>query len=210
MNPKVSFPAHRLPSYLKGLVDSRARADGHLQRLAPAVAAAREALARAAARLRKQEASLDRARVARDACDVLLRSWSDAIETDEIVPVHAWKGRYGKRGAFKQQIISFLGAAGPSGIGTGPLADQLTAFFGLSFLTLGAHSSWVSASLVVKLKRLAAKGLVERFVPNDGGPKWMRWRLPQPATASFDSLLQQAAGAGLAIDSGTDQPEAKT
>lgn len=208
VNPKHSFPASKLPSYLKGLVDSRARADGHVRRLAPAVAAAREALARSTAKLQKQEASLARAQVARAACDTLLHKWSNAIVTDEIAPVHAWKGRYGPWGAFTQQILVFLDAAGSCGIGTAPLAAQLTAFFGLTFLSTSDHTTWVHDSLVAKLKKLTAEGRVEKYLPADGGPKWMRWRLPQAASNSFAVLLSQSADAGLEIKCGTKPPAA--
>ena len=139
VNPKVSFPALKLPSYLKGLVDSRARADGHIERLAPAVAAATVPLARAAVHLKKHEASLSRARVARDACDILLCRWSEAIDTNDIAPVHAWRGRYGERGALQKQVLVYVEAAGSPGVATGALADQLAALFGITFLTRPAR-----------------------------------------------------------------------
>ena len=202
VNPKVSFPARKLPSYLKGLVDSRARADGHVQSLAPAVAAAREALVRATATLRRNEASLSRAHVARDACDTLLRKWNEAIDTDDIAPVHAWKGRYGERGALQRQVLVFVDAAGAAGVATGALADQLAALFDLTFLNRPARRRWVD-SVVGRLKVSVQRGLVERVPATDIGATGKVWRRAQPVANSLDSLVQQAETAGLAIKTGS-------
>jgi hypothetical protein len=185
VNPKVSFPAKKLPSYLKGLVDSRARADGDVQRIAPVVTAARAALARSAAKLAKQEASLGRAQVARDACDTLLRKWSEAIDADSIASVQAWRGRYGERGALRQQILVLVEAAGPEGVSTSALADQLIALFGLSFLSHQARNLWVHDTVSSALKALTCKRTIERATPGGaatpgafgGCPKRRRTRL---------------------------------
>ena len=209
VNPKLVFPATRMPAYLKGLVDRRARADGELNRLAPGAAVARAALERAATKVEKYEGKLRRAAASRDSCDILLSRWSAELQTENISPVQASRGRYGELGALQQQMLVFVDAAGPAGIRTGVLGDQLIASFGLSFLGRQARTDWVNNSVANRLKVLVKQGRVERIPATGAGEKGKVWRAVLPETLSFNSLLQQAEVAGLDIKVGTKLPKTR-
>ena len=56
--------------------------------MASAVAEAETALKMAEAKLANLLAARARSAVARDSCDILLKKWSELVDTESIVPVH--------------------------------------------------------------------------------------------------------------------------
>lgn len=77
----------KTPSYLKGLAETRARAAGDVQRLQQIY----QEIGRHLARAEKDMA----------ACDCLIQNFDERLDPSLIEPIHAWQGRYGKRGADK-------------------------------------------------------------------------------------------------------------
>jgi hypothetical protein len=74
----MTTPVRKIPSYLKGLAETRARADGDLIRQA------------------KRQAELDTlaadALATRDACDKLIKKFDVRLDPGLISPIKAWKG----------------------------------------------------------------------------------------------------------------------
>jgi len=68
------------PSYLKGLAETRARADADVLRLQKIYGEIAEKLAEAAAE--------------RDSCDCLILKYDDRLDPNRIAPIQSWKGRY--------------------------------------------------------------------------------------------------------------------
>jgi len=101
------------PSYLKGLAETRARADGELKRHQKLLSEIERKLKVAKADVERYQhmqvqvaQQLVVAQTDLDACDRLIRKCDARINPEEIEPISAWKGRYGKRGALKASIAS--------------------------------------------------------------------------------------------------------
>jgi len=76
----------KTPSYLKGLAETHARAVGDVVRL-------EKLFSEISAKLTESKANLA-------ACDRLIRKFDARLNPTLIVPIHAWQGRYGKRGNY--------------------------------------------------------------------------------------------------------------
>lgn len=81
----------KVPSYLKGLAETRARVHAERSRLERLHVKIGQRLAEATAEC--------------DACDRLIKKYDGRLDPTTIVPIRAWQGRYGKRGALKQAIL---------------------------------------------------------------------------------------------------------
>lgn len=111
----------KTPSYLKGLAEDRARADGDAIRLqglrdelAPAVAEAQRTLSLHGEILEQHTV----ARTKRDACDTLIRSFDSRLDPAQIAPIHGFKGKYGKRGSLREALVDILRSAAPAEVST--------------------------------------------------------------------------------------------
>lgn len=87
----------RTHSYLKGLAETRARADGDVQRLEQL----HSEIARQLATAKAEVAS----------CDRLIRKFDGKLDPTKIPAIRAWKGRYGKRGALREAVLRVVEAA---------------------------------------------------------------------------------------------------
>lgn len=183
----------KVPSYLKGLAETRARAHGDVLRLERLRAEIDERLADAQRELA--------------ACDTLIKSFDKRLEPSAIEPVNAWKGRYGKRGALREATCRFIKEAGPDGISTTTLAYELQFEFKLDFAHPAERRQWGTNTLGNCLKNLVAEGLIERL--HKGGSltgaagRW-RWK---DSDLSLDHLRAQAAAAGVSVLQADDAHE---
>lgn len=90
----LTFDAHKVPAYLRGLVQNRARADGQIQRLT--------------ALLEDLQRELQHAHAVRDSCDALLSSRFASLDMSVVDAIGGWRGRYGKRGVFSLAMRELL------------------------------------------------------------------------------------------------------
>jgi hypothetical protein len=155
----------KIPSYLKGLVETRARADAYAARLE-----------RLSAEL---EAALAKARRDRESCDNLIRAYNDRLDPATISPVDGRRGRYGPRGAFLAAMVSFIQSAYPSDVTSAEVEWHLILHFQLDFATSVERKRWKKQSVLNKLQNLTREGVIERLEVGDElhGITPGRWRL---------------------------------
>ena len=183
----------RVPSYLKGLVATRGRADAHVQRLEGV--------------LEEIQAQVDKARRERDACDSLIRAYSSELDPTSILAVRAWRGKYGPRGAVTNEIRAFVQAAHPAAVSTSEVTWHLIVKFEMDFINGEARDRWKKTSVRNRLRELATKGVVERMAGDTDEVEGMQssswlW-VGEVADTSFDGVANAATNAGLQVD--TDQ-----
>ncbi|ALV07715.1 hypothetical protein [Roseateles depolymerans] len=153
----------RIPSFLKGLVETRARADAYVQRLETIKAEVEQRLAKAGSE--------------REACDKLIRAYNPNLNPTAIEPVRAWRHRYGPRGARNEAIKAFLQAAYPESVSTVEVAWHLTLKFELDFHSPEVREAWKKTSVRNPLRVMAQRGEVERLeVEALDGHEPARWR----------------------------------
>ncbi|OZA27088.1 MAG: hypothetical protein B7X93_09685 [Hydrogenophilales bacterium 17-61-9] len=199
----MAIDMRKTPSYLKGLAETRARADGEVLRLKALYDELDEKLAEA----RRIQALLDdvarkmgEAVSRRDACDKLIRDFDDRLDPNLIAPIRAWKNRYGKRGELKTAIERILQKIAPSEITTPELCLTLIAEFALDFSTKTERQKWAHNSVGNALKDLVEAGIVERLhEPVARAGKIGRWRLKDHTIAGTAGLLEAATASGLTV-----------
>ena len=192
----------KVPSYLKGLAETRARVDAECSRLEQLHADIGQRLAEAQAE--------------RDACDRLIKKYDGRLDPTTIAPIKAWQGRYGKRGGLKQAVLEVVTMSFPSEVSTSEIAWAIQLRFNLGFETPKERKRWVHSSLTDVLRTLAHKGLVkplhDQSIPGGTGSTGS-WLLVVPAD-SIEGLTAMAASAGVTTAEATDfvpdeEPEAE-
>lgn len=167
------------PSYLKGLRDERARADGDVARLTGIIERATLALQEALA--------------ARDSCDKLIRRFDSDLDPTRIKP-NRGPGRVpGSRGPLRAAIIAYLAERASEPVTITELCLALEIQFGLEFETKRMRSEWQHNFVGKALKRLHREGFVERLYDPDhftGAPG--RWCWKAEIDPSPDHLRAQA------------------
>lgn len=134
----------KLPSYLKGLVESRARSAGDIERLEQLRTLLDEELAVA----RKRQ----------DAADILIRDFSPLLDPTAIRSVRAHKGRYGSHGSLKATIREVVQAAAPASLPSMEVAFQVAMRLALQFESVAVHRRWARNSIHAGLKQLSIAG----------------------------------------------------
>ncbi len=182
----------KVPSYLKGLAETRARVDAECARLERLHAEIGQRLAEATAE--------------RDACDRLIKKYDGRLDPTTIAPIKAWQGRYDKRGGLKQAVLEVVTMNFPSEVSTSEIAWAIQLRFNLGFETPEERRCWVHNSLSAVLRKLTNKGLVkpvhDQSIPGGTGSTGS-WLLVAP-TASLDGLAATATSAGVKTTEATD------
>lgn len=172
-------------SYLKGLAETRARADGDVLRLERLLA--------------EITADLSRAKSDRDACDRLIRRFDPALNPEAIEPIQAQKGLYGKHGGLTRAVENAVRSAAPTPITTWEVGLAAAMELKLEFVSRKDRSEWMHNTLGRCLRRMLDQGTVERvadvFDENDQARTRWRW-LGVPCT-TLDDLRRQAAAKGV-------------
>lgn len=192
----------KVPSYLKGLAETRARVDAECSRLEQLHADIGQRLAEAQAE--------------RDACDRLIKKYDGRLDPTTIAPVKAWQGRYGKRGGLKQAVLEVVTMSFPSEVSTSEIAWAIQLQFNLGFETPKERKRWVHSSLTDVLRTLANKGLVKPLHDQSilgGTGTTGSWLLVVPAD-SLEGVAATAMAAGVKTTEATDfvpdeEPEAE-
>ena len=185
----------KVSSYLKGLVDTRARAAGDLERL-------QRIHDEVSARMATAQAEID-------ACDRLIRKFDGRLDPTLIEPLRTQS--YGGRGRLRAALLDQLQLAYPGEVTTSEMAVELQIKFGFDFRTADERDRWVRGSMARALRDLLEEGLVDRMhdpALRTGGPG--RWRLrPATAPSAVDLLARLAAdGTEVAIESESAEPGA--
>lgn len=195
----------KLSPFMKGLVETRARAAGdyqtalatieHRTQYAHSIQIAFDAkLAQAKRAIAHAQAQATAALNARNACDQLITKLNTNIQPAQIEPIHAWKGRYGPRNALGQTIQEILNSAYPSSVSTTTLSHAVQSKFGLTFETPAERKEWVRISILNRLGYLCKCGLVERLHPTHGNTLG-QWRsIPTNAVPLDIRVLAAQAG----------------
>tara|TARA_R110001583_G_scaffold165276_2_gene317815 strand:+ start:19680 stop:20273 length:594 start_codon:yes stop_codon:yes gene_type:complete len=172
----------KVPSYLKGLAETRARVSAEVARLE---------------RLQADiNAQLEKARTELTSCDTLIRRFDERLNPSLIQPVRAWKGRYGKRGALKEAVLGYLQKAAPEAVSTQELVLFLHQHFALDFIHPDEAKAWRANTLLRRLKEYVQEGLVERLHDisqgNTGEMGYWRWHTPMSTIADLAAAAAQA------------------
>lgn len=183
----------KVPSYLKGLAETRARAAGDIEHLSKLKAQIDERIAEAQQTL--------------ESCDVLIRKFDKRLDPTKIEPIRAQKGRYGTRGGLRNGIVRILEAAYPRALPTDELGLALQFEFDIEFLLPTEHRDWLHNSVGKQLQRLVAEGILERLHELTTIGVTGRWRWKPTTGSSLDGLRAQAEEAGLSVQQaeGNDQ-----
>lgn len=169
----------KLPSYLKGLVESRARSAGDIERLERLRAAIDGELADA------------RIRVA--AADVLIREVNPALDPSVIQPVMRRKGRFGKHGALKQTLREVVAALAVNAVPTMEIAFEVARRLGAQFAHMSEFRKWAQNGVHAELCRLARAGEIEKL-PGETRGHETRWRVALKAeVVGLEGLKQHKA-----------------
>ena len=173
----------KLSPLMKGLVETRARADAECLRLSLLIENLTTQLAKATSE--------------RNSCDQLISRINNQIQPSQIEPINAWQNRYGKRGTLKQTIITTLKNAYPNILSTSQICSSLQSKFNLAFNTPSERKDWVSNSIGNLLNKLArAQKILRLHNPtiNSGQPGLWQWI---PNNQENSNLQTLAAHAGL-------------
>ena len=182
----------KVPSYLKGLAETRARVDAECSRLEQLHADIGQRLAEAHAE--------------RDACDRLIKKYDGRLDPTTIAPIKAWQGRYGKRGGLRQAVLEVVTMSFPSEVSTSEIAWAIQLRFNLGFETPKERKRWVHSSLTDVLRTLANKGLVKPLHDQSilgGTGTTGSWLLVVPAD-SLEGVAATAMAAGVKTTEATD------
>lgn len=180
----------KTPSYLKGLAETRARAAGEVARYSAIIEEVRHQLAASQAEL--------------EACDRLIRRFDERLVPEEIEPIQAWQGRFGKRGALREALVRYVKEAYPNAISTTEIAIRAQIEFQLDFGTPNLRRAWVHSSVGGALKVLVARKVIARMHDpqvNSGMTGYWRW---MGATETLDGLSQFATAAGVSVVGGAE------
>lgn len=204
------MPKSKTHPYLKGLAETRARAAGDYEKASQAIAERTRVLQHltqqfeissrvAVEALSAAEKQAATAMTIREACDQLIFRLNNELAPEDIEPISAWQGRYGRRGALSQAIQQIIEVAYPAEVSTGEITAKIQEKFGLSFGTGRERRLWKRVSILGRLKILADKGLIERLHDTTlGATEPGRWRA-LPSQYAPDSLIDFATKAGIPL-----------
>ena len=171
----------RTPSDLKWTVNELAAVKGEI-----------EHIDREMARLKQRRARLMRMAKALSTVTQVIAA---EVHPAAVEPVHAHT-RYGGRGNLRKYLRETLKAAHPGAVPTNVLADGAVQVFGLRFSSCQERARFADNNLGNALRRMCARGEVERLHDYAGLPTmsgvW-RWKAPTP---SLDELRKDEAVAG--------------
>jgi len=182
----------KVPSALKWLAEKRARIAGEclscdqtIEYLEGTLLEARSQLtfaetALAAAITRKERISLEL-----ESMDRVVQLYDAGIDPEQIGPINAWQGNYGKRGALREFLSETLRGKAPDYLSTRELELLTTNHFSLAFKHLAERKKWYDGSFRNTLKVLASQGLIERKtnqVSHSPLVGYWRWKQEPPKT----------------------------
>lgn len=207
----MSITMHKVPSYLKGLAETRARVSAdlaHYQQLQEEISKESRKLKALYDKYEASNASLrarqESSQAELEACDRLILKYNDQLNPNDIPPIKAWKGRYGCRGKLKESIQRILKEYYPNPVLTQEIIWELLIEFKLSFDTEAEKREWAHNSVGKRLRNFVKTGEVERFDLLGNQDRHMAWKhIPEFAPSLFD-LHNLAKTAGMVVIEATD------
>lgn len=189
---KMDLNVKKVPSYLKGLAETRARAAGELERL--------HSIANdVAARLAEAKANVA-------SCDRLIRLFDERLDPTKIPSIHGHRRIPG--GKLKDVIIEILKARAPHEMTTNEVCWDLQLRYSLDFETAKQRLDWKHGSIGRALKHLVKDGIVERLHdPMSPTAEDGRWRLKSDDDLSSDHSIALAAATGTSVQFYGDDPD---
>lgn len=184
----------KTPSYLKGLAETRARAAGDVERFSEIRDDVMKRLAAAQSVLAS--------------CDRLIEKYDTRLDPNLIKPIHAWQGRYGKRGALRTYIHRVIQEAWPEEITTAEVAWSVQIEFQIHFDTWQQKKHWKDKSVLNTIHSLLKEGVVERLHDAERPPTGEvgRWRWKKDSYPSLDHLRALAEESGVVVQQCDDGP----
>lgn len=131
----------KLPSYLKGLAEARARSAGDIERLEELRA------------LLDQE--IESARTKLRAADTLIRDFSPFLDPSQIQPIKPRKGRHG---GLRAGVGLILRDAAPSALPTNEIAFLVAEKLELRFHTVADFHRWAKNAVARELRKQSDAG----------------------------------------------------
>lgn len=185
----------KVPSYLKGLAETR-------ERVAADVLRYQRILDEVGASLADAQAELA-------ACDRLIKKFDARLDPSLIQPIRAWKGRYGERGALRNAVIQYLEDHAPAIISTTELNWSMVKAFKLDLDLRHELARWTTNTLRSCLKRMAAFGEIEWLEPELAeGTFHGGWRWKQQGAQTLGDLAAMAAAAGVGVQEAEGEVDA--
>ena len=166
----------KLLTVTRQLAERRARLAGEIPRLERLVAEASEHLAKARAEMA--------------AVDLILPTFDARVVPEQIAPIAATAGHYGKRGVFKEELVRMLREAAPEPLSTAVLSLTLRKRFELDYPTPAALKRWTDNVLRPQLRQLVKDGVAERLKVTDGHSDDAYWRMVPVVAGSLEQLRQ--------------------
>lgn len=160
----------KLPSYLKGLVESRARSAGDIERLQEL--------------RRLLDVEIENARTRLQSADTLIRDFNPLLDPSRIQPVQSRKAPYGK---LREAVRLILQGAAPTALPTSEVAFLVAEKLELRFHTVADFRSWTKNAVHRELRKQTETGTLERL-PIAGEEN--RWRAVAAGTAGTLSDLR--------------------
>jgi hypothetical protein len=208
----MSSKMKNVPSYLKGLAETRARVSADLARYLKLqqeiedeyvkAMAVCESYGRARA---KVDTRISESNAELAACDRLIRKFDGRLKPDDIEPIQAWRGRYGKRGARNEAILRILKERFPEPVTTFEVAWLVQIEFKLDFESGKSRAQWQHNSIGKELRDFLKRGVVESLHnPSADHREAGLWRLKVDNPASLEGLLTMAEDAGLGVQEAPD------
>lgn len=208
----------KLSPLMKGLVETRARADAGLQNALKSVAHRTKYLNQLTTTFERKAAQLNRsinnanhianeALRIRQACDQFISKLKDGIDPSCIEPIDGWQGRYGPRGALGNAVQQVVEAAYPREITTEEVAASIHQSYSLTFETPAERKEWKRVSILGRLGYLCRTGRIERLhdpKSNSGQTGTWRWI---PTDQPFADLQALATQAGICTTFALDQDQ---
>lgn len=171
-------------SYLKALVERRARAAAEEERLLISV----QALGRELAAAKRLKLS----------CDMLIRDYDPTLDGKRIAAVRPPVHFAGRRGELTKAVGAVLDENKGCWLTTMEIAVRVAKRCRIVIRSKEAMHEWSHNSVAKQLKKLMNKGEVERLLDEDAATTWgvSRWRLKSDDGPSLARLRAQAAAAG--------------
>ncbi len=196
----------KIPSYLKGLAERRARVAADLaryQRVKGEVEGelnkARKLVTRYEQSLVTLEKRIKEAEAVMASSDCLIRDFDERLDPEAIEPIQAWRGRYGRRGSLKAGMVALLQEKAPEPVTTFELAWALQIQLGIDFESEADRRKWLHNSVTKQLRVLVQEGVLERLHdPYAPGGEDGLWRHRKDADG-VDDLRAMAESAGLGV-----------
>jgi hypothetical protein len=192
--PNFIYDIRKVPSYLLGLAETRARADGQVLRIEQAMA--------------ELQTELAKARTTRASCDALIERYDSILDAAAIAPVKAWKGRYGERGALLGEIKRVVREAYPGSVTALDIADHLIRKFKLEFPSPKDERDWRREAVNNKLRILRSRDVVVRVdEPDPARRRPAQWQWVVREALPLSSLAEQARALGLQVEEASEEDD---